>query len=309
MHEKAQTYHPGMPPPATRDIQAFLAVAGELSFRRAAERLGMDQSALTRRIRALEARLGCTLLRRTTRRVELTEPGRVLLERAAPALRDLGQAAELARRAARGQAGRVIVAYMSFAAALLIPEAIRRFTERYPEAAVEPRYLSTQAQKVALARDEIDAGFLIGPFRRPGLRTVRVAQDEVMAVVGADHPFSCRSAVSLAEIAAQPLILGAPGEWDAFRAILREAFATAGLTLDDRVRYQPSDTNGIFALVAAGLGVTFYAGGHGLAAPRGVEFIPLTGEAPIVETLLAWNPARLSAPAASFVAIARAGAA
>ena len=94
-----------MGPMNSRDLQAFMAIAEELSFRRAAERLFIDQSALSRRIQGLEDELGYQLIFRTTREVVLTEAGRVFYEEVAPAMQALARAADVARTAAEGSRG------------------------------------------------------------------------------------------------------------------------------------------------------------------------------------------------------------
>ena len=143
----------------TRDLQAFMAIAEELSFRRAAERLFIDQSALSRRIQNLEEGLGYQLIFRTTREVVLTEAGRLFYEEIAPPMQALARAADVARVAAEGKTGRLRLAYMSFAATEVMPRVIRDFAGAFPDVALELRYLRTQAQKLAISRGEVDAGF------------------------------------------------------------------------------------------------------------------------------------------------------
>ena len=116
-------------PPSTRDLQAFIAVAEELSFRRAAERLNMDQSALSRRVQNLEDQLGFPLFFRTTRQVSLTEAGKVLFENSRFMLKNLLRATEIARSASTGKRGSIRIGYMSFSATELLPESVRRFSK------------------------------------------------------------------------------------------------------------------------------------------------------------------------------------
>ena len=94
-----------MAPFNAKDLQAFMAIAEELSFRKAAERVFIDQSALSRRIQNLEDGLGYQLIFRTTREVVLTEAGRVFYEEIAPAMQALARAGEVARVAAEGKSG------------------------------------------------------------------------------------------------------------------------------------------------------------------------------------------------------------
>ncbi len=297
--------HPASPP-NTRDIQAFILVAEEQSFRRAAERLHVDQSALTRRIQNMETKLGYQLFMRTTREVNLTEAGRILFDRARHVLLSLQQATEIARQTALGKTGRVRIGYMSFAANRILPEAIRAFTARHREVIVEPCYLSTQAQKVALSRNEIDAGFLIGPFNHAQFAGEEIASDELVALVSAGHRLAGRTSVTIGDIASEPLVLGTVGEWDAFRALIGDLFSAEGARLGEIIRYEAPDTNGLFGMVASGLGVTIYSGGLRGFEPRNIVCLPLRDCSVRISTVLCWNRARLSRQAAAFIATAKA---
>src|SRR5690349_15074965 len=115
-----------------RRLRSFIAVAEELHFGRAARRLNMSQPPLSVQIRQLEAQIGAPLFERTQRRVELTEPGRVLLEAARDLIARAGAAVDIARRTARGEAGRLAVGFVSTADYSLLPALVRRFRERHP---------------------------------------------------------------------------------------------------------------------------------------------------------------------------------
>jgi DNA-binding transcriptional LysR family regulator len=174
--------------PELDGIQSFLFVAEELSFRRAAERLNLDQSALSRRIKELENRLGVRLFQRTTRTVRLTDAGQAFYERNVPLIDGLRDSISLARRAADGASGRLRVGYMSFAAILDMPRHVRAFREKFPRVSVDLLYHSTQAQKVELARDMLDVGFMIGPFRHPDFHTALISEERLVALIPAGHP-------------------------------------------------------------------------------------------------------------------------
>lgn len=292
-----------MAPFNSRDLQAFMAIAEELSFRKAAERIFIDQSALSRRIQNLEDGLGYQLIFRTTREVVLTEAGRVFYEEIAPAMQALARAGEVARVAAEGKSGRLRLAYMSFAAPGVMPAAIRDFAAQFPDVALELRYLRTQAQKLAISRGDIDAGFMLGPFQNPQFDQVAVASETLVALIPEDHPLARLPAVTLAELAAQRLILGSHDQWDFFRMLVGDLFSAAGLSM--RVAYEPSNTLGILGLVAAGLGVSLYAESISRLRAEGVVIRPITDCATRLETILCWNRANQSPALRNFVARAR----
>src|SRR5579875_1262833 len=120
-----------------RHLRYFVAVAEELHFGRAAERLHMAQSPLSHQIRQLERSLGVQLLVRGHHVVGLTNAGSTLLPLAQRVLQDVDGAARAARRAGRGEAGAVVVGYVSEVTADLLPITLRRFKQRWPDVAVE----------------------------------------------------------------------------------------------------------------------------------------------------------------------------
>src|SRR5215218_7462212 len=119
--------------PEARLLRYFLAVADELNFTRAAEKLGIAQPALSAQIRRLEAQLDVRLLERTTRSVQLTDAGRIVQERGPAALAGLEQMWEAARRAGRGETGRLRVAYSPSAGYETAPRLVGALHARYPD--------------------------------------------------------------------------------------------------------------------------------------------------------------------------------
>src|SRR3712207_4993239 len=108
-----------------RHLRYFVAVAEELHFGRAAERVVVAQPALSKQVQALEAELGVRLLQRTRRRVELTEAGRLFLEQARQAIVQADHAAAIARRAGRGELGTLTVGFMGSATHAVLPPILR----------------------------------------------------------------------------------------------------------------------------------------------------------------------------------------
>ncbi|TVQ57897.1 MAG: LysR family transcriptional regulator [Rhodobacteraceae bacterium] len=294
--------------PAGLDLaHSFLAVAEELNFRRAAERLALDQSALTRRIQKLEDRLGFRLFERTTRDVALTPAGRQFYDRAARLIADYGEAVEAARLTARGVTGRLRVGYMEFAATELLPETLARFRAAHPGVDVALRAMRTQGQKVALAQGEIDLGFLIGPFDHPDFHAVTLRDEALRLVAARGAPLLAQAAATPAEIAAAPLVLGDMAEWEAYRRHLEALFAAEGAALAPAV--EASNTLAILGLVAAGLGATVWPESLARHLGRSLETRPIARPGFRVATALVWRRANRAAAVTRFVEAARAAAA
>src|SRR5689334_5740766 len=143
-----------------RHLRYFLAVAEELHFGRAATRLGIAQPPLSQQIRQLEQELGATLLNRTKRRVELTPAGRAFLEHTRQILAETERAKRVARRAGRGEIGRLAIGFVSSADLDVLPRVLRAWRERFPDVEVELHALLTAAQVDALGRGRLDVGFI-----------------------------------------------------------------------------------------------------------------------------------------------------
>ena len=275
--------------PDLEALQSFLAVAEELSVRRAAERLHIDHSAISRRIKDLELRLGFELFYRTTREVQLTEAGRVLYEENSALLDGLRGSIEAARRVSTGRTGRIRVGYMSFAALAAMPAAVAAFSRRFPDVSVEIVYMSTQGQKLALAQGRLDAGFLIGPFDHGDFETQRIGADALLAALPVAHDLARQDAVRLRDLAAWPLVLGSMDMWSAYRLLLDEVFTARGLPL--RPAFEPSSMLGILGLVAAGLGASILPDSiRQLGVPQ-VAWRPIADCSLRVETTLVWPKA------------------
>lgn len=283
-------------------VHSFLVVAGELNFRRSAERLRIDQSALTRRIQKLEQAIGCRLLERTTREVILTAAGRRFQEDNLELLRRYGEAVATARAIAEGRIGTVRVGYMAFAATELVPRTVARFGQLYPRVEVKLRYIRTQGQKLALASDEIDIGYMIGPFIHSEYHTVRLASDPLYLVGPRNHPLLRQASVRPSDLGGADLILGDMDEWGEYRWRLAEIFH--GLDIPLRVRLEASNTLALIGLVAAGLGLTIYPESLVGFLGQTVDARPIQHPDFRSETVLAWKRTNRAGPTRSFVEVA-----
>ena len=287
--------------PELDGIQSFLLVAEELNFRRAAERLNLDQSALSRRIKELETRLGVRLFERTTREVRLTEAGHAFYERNVQLIDSLRDSISLAQRTAKGASGRLRVGYMSFAAIADMPQLVRAFRATFPRVSVDLLYSSTQAQKQELARDRLDVGFIIGPYRHPDFHTALISEERLVALVPTSHPSAGRGGIKLADLARAPLVMGTMAQWDFYRQMLDAIFAERGLTVN--VAFEASSTMGMLGLVSFGLGLTIFPESIRRLRPMGVEIVDITDCTTPIQTVLAWRKSGLSVTARNFLKV------
>ncbi|MEV0231473.1 LysR family transcriptional regulator [Nonomuraea sp. NPDC050786] len=171
-------------------IRAFVAVAEELHFGRAADRLRMTQPPLSRHIQKLERAIGVTLLERDNRRVVLTDAGRGFLEDARRMLTLVDTAGDRARRIAKGATGTVRLGFTAVSAISMLGVLLRRLAEELPEIDVILHERVTAGQVDGILRGELDMGLARPPFDIATLHSRVVFREPLCAVVPVGHPLA-----------------------------------------------------------------------------------------------------------------------
>lgn len=258
-----------------RHLKAFVAVAEELNFHRAAERLHIVQPALSRLIKNLEEVVGVSLLERSTRHVRLTEAGKVFLDDARATLTQLSGAVRAAREADSGATGTLRLGYMDFAVHRLLPDMVAAAAQREPGIRAELVYMSTAQQRQALLESRIDLGIIIGTMSAPSVETRLLAEEPLVVAMAADHPLAARPQVAPRDILAEPLLLGSEGEWSTFRDRVFSLYAEHDAS--PRIAQEASSAAALFGLVARGVGITLYAGEPAVYAHPLIAVRPLAG--------------------------------
>src|SRR5256712_1358234 len=167
-------------------LSAFLAVAEERSFTRAANRLGVTPSALSEGIRGLEERFGVHLLARTTRSVAPTDAGEKLIARLRPALGDIRGAVDVITGLRDRPAGRVRLVVSPIAATTVLAPKLGQFAREYPDVVLD---VTTDESRVDLVAAGFDAGIHFGEFIVRDMITFRVSKDPRPAIVGSPRYF------------------------------------------------------------------------------------------------------------------------
>ena len=210
-------------------LRCFVAAAEELHFGRAAQRLNMTQSPLSRQIQLLERILDVTLLERTSRNVALTPAGRVFLIEARRIVR-LAESAQLsARRVARGDAGKVSIGFTAVSGYSLIPHIVAQARAALPNIELELREMVTTDQVEALLTGLIDIGFVRPPVDRHEFDTVLVADEPLVVALPPGDPRQGKSAFALADFDGEPLIMYARQGAGYFHDMLIRLFDEAGV--------------------------------------------------------------------------------
>jgi DNA-binding transcriptional LysR family regulator len=269
-----------------RHLRAFVAVAEELSFTRAARRLHLAQQALSTQVRQLEERVGVELVTRTTRRVALTAAGEVFYEHAV-ALLAAADAAGAAARAAAGQGQRLMVGFCTpFDLAPMKP-ALEAFEQRRPDVRTEVLFADLIDACGGARRDDVDVGVAAGPFDTTGLEHQVLWTEPLGLAMAADHPLADREAVSVEEYLATT-IFDYPTPDRPAREFWMGTRHRGGRPPRFVARFHSLDA--LLQGVRAGLGVSFIRERivASLGPDSGVVFRPLdNGE--VVEMALAWR--------------------
>jgi len=271
--------------PELRQLRYFVAVAEHLSVSRAAEALHIAQQSLSQQITALERVLGARLLDRDTRGTRLTELGRTFLPEARAVLDRADEAVATLGRAARGEIGRLDVAFLSSTANYMLPPVVRAFRERFPD--------------VELSTDDVSIGELVGglrdgrydaAFTRPplvdDLATRTLVTEPVCAVLPAGHPLATRADLHLRDLAGEPWVLTPRTSWPPWHRKYDADFRDAGF--EPNVVQRAASVPNLLGLVAAGVGVTRLAASARSLRRTGVVFVPLIGDH--ADTVAAWRP-------------------
>jgi DNA-binding transcriptional LysR family regulator len=228
-----------------------VVLAEERHFGRAAERLHVSQPALSKRLLRLEGMVGGRLFARGYRDVRLTEPGRVLLERAKALLRDADRAIELSREAVRGEAGLLRIGFGVATITRLLPEVLLRFRRAHPRVQIEMRDMSSPAQADALRRREIDLGFVRQPLADVALESVPILRERLAAAV---RPRSAwRDREGLHSLAAEPFVVCSRSVSASYYDHVVALCRAAGFA--PRIVTEINDLFSLLQLVRAGVGV------------------------------------------------------
>ncbi len=188
-------------------LRYFVAVVDEENFTRAAERCLVSQPSLSQQIIKLEKELGQPLLERLGRRVQLTDAGRLLYDKALRVLSTVdGVQDELAELSGEGR-GRLAVGAMLTAAPYLLPKLVRRFGRRFPHAEIILHEDLTEQIVDRLMQGELDVGILALPLEQRPLETTELFTEELLLAVPKGHRLASKKRVTMADVAREPFVL------------------------------------------------------------------------------------------------------
>lgn len=277
-----------------RHLRYFLAVAEELNFRRAAERLRVAQPALSSQIRNLEEELGVKLFERTTRSVLLTPTGQVFLSEARGILGATAHAEQLVRKAEHGLVGTLRVGVITPATGPLLAKVLRNFHQKYPGVQLSLSALTTTEQLKRLRAGELDAGLLRPPVASPELDTRFVEQAPQVLAAPAGHRLAKKRKLEWKDFDGEGLVMIHPDQQHSFYDPFIAACLKAGAKT--HVAQYAQDVQIKIWLISAGFGVAPVTSTISEIRRPGVVFRPLPPGLPPVQVVLAWRRMDASTP-------------
>ncbi|MFD7132044.1 LysR family transcriptional regulator [Streptomyces sp. NPDC059894] len=272
-----------------RHLQYFVAVAEELHFGRAADRLGIAQPGLSQQIKALERRLCAELFLRDRRRVELTEAGRALLPLARDVLSRCRNLQEVIRTYGTGHVGRLRIGIARSAAGGVTDVLVEAFMTAFPQVEVRLSSGHTAAHEEELSAGAIDVAFVRLPLENTGeLVSRKVAQEALVVALPERHRLAAQGVVGVRDLVGEPLVWwpreNGPGMWD---HILDQVFGPGNRP--EVSRWEPEEERMLHA-VARGHGITVLCEGRaGRLTVPGVVIKSFAHPVPTCALGLAWR--------------------
>lgn len=273
-------------PVQVRHLNYVIAAADYGSFRRAAAALGVRESAISRRIRELEERVGAALFVRSSSGVILTQAGEQFVQRGRKALTEIGLARTEATAIRRGDDGQIRIGIFSSLASGFLSDLIEAFGNRHT--AVRLTFIDgNPAEHVAaIRRHKLDIAFITGAADWPGCERQQFWTERVYVVLPTGHPLDGEEEVAFAELAGEVFIVSesAPGEEIHDYLVKR----LADLGRHPEIQYQAVGRDNLMRLVALGRGLTVTSEATTAAHFPGVTFRPIAGE--ILPFCAVWSP-------------------
>jgi DNA-binding transcriptional LysR family regulator len=259
-----------------RHLRYFIAVAEELHFTRAAERLHIGQPPLSHAIQVLEADVGARLFERTKRWVRLTGAGTLFLADARKILALADQACETARRAERGEAGELRIGFTySTPLTPLFADVINRYRKDFPHVTLTLHEMATLRQFDALGQRTLDLGFVRPPevALPAGIVMTPLREDPLVVVLPTWHRLAAKPALAISELAELPFVMYPPGGGTGIYPQIFRLCRAAGFV--PRVGQTAGEASTIIGLVAAGSGVTLLPASFDRIRMDGVCYRPI----------------------------------
>ncbi len=271
-----------------RHLYYFQAVAEELNFRRAAEKLFVSQPGLSRQIKQLEQILGVQLLERDKKHVALTAAGSYLKDEIDFVANHLGFVRQQLGQLAAGLAGEIRIGFVGTAAHHIIPDLFVKLDRQYPGIQATLEEMSNMAQVEKIVNDSLDLGFVRLGSVPEGLSMQAVQRDGFVMVVPESHAITHDNFTSMGQFKDEPFILFSSGYSSYYYDTVMGICKANGF--QPKIRHKSVNALTIFKLVECGVGVSIVPASLSEGYRLKVRFLPLAGMAPSTDLSVVWKP-------------------
>ncbi|CNC24773.1 LysR family transcriptional regulator [Yersinia frederiksenii] len=284
-----------------RHLRYFIAVAEELHFGRAAERLRISQPPLSQQIQILEEQIGARLLARNNRNVSLTQAGTLFLKESYQILAQVNSASEKAARLHRGESGELTIGFTSSAPFIsAVSKNLRAFRQLHPQVHIKMQEVNTKQQIEPLLDGRLDLGVMRNTRLPDALQYRLLLREPLVAVVHEEHPLAALPSIQYSSLAEQPFVFFAREVGTALYDEILTLLARAGIT--PYITQEVGEAMTIVGLVSSGLGVSILPASFTRVKVDGVKYLPLAEVSATTEVWLVNHKHRpVTAPAEALI--------
>ena len=290
-----------------RHFRYFVAVAEEENVSRAALKLHVSQPGLSRQIRDLEDEIGFQLFERSAKSLRLTEAGKIFLNEASAVLLHAEDAVKKARAVSGGTTGEINVGYAPSLTVQILPSALRKFQEQFPNLRVALHDLSTEEMLSQLGEKKLQVALTVKPPAKllRGLNFAELAHYEMCVAVAPKHPLAKLKSISLEQIAAEPLIAYSRKDYPEYHTMLEKLFAP--VRRQPRIVGEHDSVTSLIAAVESGCGFALVPSCVACMVGARLKLLPLRPALPPIPVVAIWRKESETELVKSFIAAAKSG--